>query len=544
MKRVGMNLSEYTEKDGDSSRMRFYFRWKRVPAYLSVTFGIILLTVLLHIIGMSDDLVNVALVYLFPVLVSAVFWGMGPAVYAATLSVIMFDFFFVPPYLSFTVEDLRYLISFVVYLAVAIMTASLAGRLRQQLDRVKSREATTNALYDLSRQITAISDLDTLLDNMTSHISRMLGSTAVMYLPDSQGELKLWVSSGSEPDDSEKHIWGSQSAELAIAGWVYKNGQIAGQGSPMLGKSSGLYIPLRTEDHIHGVLAADMTASEMEKQQERRQLLEACGSLAAGAIARVKLAEEARLAQVTVESERIRTALLDSVSHELRTPLTAIIGSATGLIENDHLFTAEDRKELTSNIRDGALRMNRLVTNLLGMVRLESGMLQLNRKWCDAGDMISIVLAKIREFSPQREVTVQLPEEPVFFYGDEVLLEQVLVNVVSNAIKYSPEGSKVTIQVSEDKKEGTLILIVDDQGIGIMEAERHKIFDKFYRSPSTLHITGTGLGLAICKGIVEVHGGTIQAGTNPDGGTRIRIDLPAGAEELPLTCSVQGEAGE
>ncbi|WP_248064301.1 ATP-binding protein [Paenibacillus silvae] len=537
-------MSEHTEKDGDSSRMRFYFRWKRVPAYLSVTFGIILLTVLLHIIGMSDDLVNVSLVYLFPVLVSAVFWGMGPAVYAATLSVIMFDFYFVPPYLSFTVEDLRYLISFVVYLAVAIMTASLAGRLRQQLDRVKSREATTNALYDLSRQITAISDLDALLDNMTSHISLMLGSTAVMYLPDSQGELKLWVSSGSEADDSEKHIWGSQSAELAIAGWVYKNRQIAGQGSPMLGKSSGLYIPLRTEDHIHGVLAVDMTASEMEKQREHRQLLEACGSLAAGAIARVKLGEEARLAQVTAESERIRTALLDSVSHELRTPLTAIIGSATGLIENDHLFTAEDRKELTSNIRDGALRMNRLVTNLLGMVRLESGMLQLNRKWCDAGDMISIVLAKIKEFSPQREVTVQLPEEPVFFYGDEVLLEQVLVNVVSNAIKYSPEGSKVTLQVSDDINGGSIVFIVDDQGVGIAEAERHKIFDKFYRSPSTQHITGTGLGLAICKGIVEVHGGTIQAGTNPDGGTRIRIDLPAGAEELPLTCSVKGEAGE
>ncbi|PYE44392.1 two-component system sensor histidine kinase KdpD [Paenibacillus barcinonensis] len=536
-------MSEHTEKDGDSSHMQGLFRKRRVPAYLWVTLGIILLTVLLHIIGISDDLVNVSLVYLFPVLVSAVYWGMGPAVYAATLSVIMFDFFFVPPYLSFTVEDLRYLISFVVYLAVAIMTASLAGRLRQQLDRVESREATTKALYDLSRQITAISDLDTLLDNMTSHISRMLGNPAVIYLPDSQGELKLWASSGSGAD-SEKSIWGGHSSELAIAGWVYKNGQIAGQGSPMLGKSSGLYVPLRTEDHIHGVLAVDMTASTMEKQQEQRLLLEACGSLAAGAIARVKLAEEARLAQVTAESERIRTALLDSVSHELRTPLTAIIGSATGLIENDHLFTSEDRKELTGNIRDGALRMNRLVTNLLGMVRLESGMLQLNRKWCDAGDMISIVLAKIREFSPQREITVQLPEEPVFFYGDEVLLEQVLVNVVSNAIKYSPEGSKVTIQVSEDKHAGSLLFIVDDQGVGISEAERHKIFDKFYRSPSTLHITGTGLGLAICKGVVEVHGGTIQAEPNSAGGTRIRIDLPAGTEELPLTCSVQGEAGE
>ena len=158
-----------------------------------------------------------------------------------------------------------------------------------------------------------------------------------------------------------------------------------------------------------------MTTNEPEKQQEQRQLLKACGSLAAGAIARVKLAEEARLAQVTAESERIRTALLDSVSHELRTPLTAIIGSATGLMENDSLLHRKIR-ELTGNIRDGALRMNRLVTNLLGMVRLESGMLQLNRKWCDVGDMMSVVLAKVREFSPHREVTLQPPEEPVFLW--------------------------------------------------------------------------------------------------------------------------------
>lgn len=223
-------------------------------------------------------------------------------------------------------------------------------------------------------------------------------------------------------------------------------------------------------------------------------MLDACGSLAAGAIARMKLAEEARLAQVTAESERIRTALLDSVSHELRTPLTAIIGSATGLIENDHLFTAEDRKELTGNIRDGALRMNRLVTNLLGMVRLESGMPQLNRKWCDVGDMISIVLMKVREFSLHREIAVQLPEEPVFYYGDEVLLEQVLVNIVSNAVKYSPDESRVTIQVKKERNQASLTFIVDDQGIGIPEPERARIFDKFYRSPSTQRYYGNRIG--------------------------------------------------
>nr|WP_261771706.1 DUF4118 domain-containing protein [Paenibacillus xylanexedens] len=538
-------MSEHQKEGKDQESLQGISRQKRVPAYIWVTFAIILLTVLLHTIGMSDDLVNVALVYLFPILISAVYWGMGPAVYAATLSVVMFDFFFVPPYLSFTIEDLRYLISFGVYLAVAVMTASLAGRLRQQLDRVKSREATTNSLYDLSRQITAITNLDTLLDNMTSQIALMLGSPAAIYLPDQQGELKLWTKQRPASEiGKEKNAWGSRSSELAIADWVYKQGQTAGKGTPKLGESAGLYVPLRTENHIHGVLAVYMTTSELEKQQEQHQLLEACGSLAAGAIARVKLAEEARLAQVTAESERIRTALLDSVSHELRTPLTAIIGSATGLMENDSLFTPEARLELTANIRDGALRMNRLVTNLLGMVRLESGMLQLNRKWCDVGDIISVVLAKVREFSPHREVTVQLPEEPVFFDGDEVLLEQVLVNIVSNAFKYSPDESMVIIRVKNEPRQSCVTFIVDDQGVGIEEPERTRVFDKFYRSPSTQHITGTGLGLAICKGIVEVHGGTIQAEGNPDGGTRIRIELPVGRDEVRFSYTGQGEVGD
>ncbi|WP_257468214.1 ATP-binding protein [Paenibacillus sp. BGI2013] len=519
---------------------------KRVPAYVWVTLGVTLLTLLLHAIGMSGDLVNVALIYLFPVLVSAVYWGMGPAVYAASFSVIMFDFFFVPPYLSFTVEDLRYLISFVVYLAVAILTASLAGRLRQQLEMVKAREATTNSLYALSRQMTAITDLNTLLVNIATQVSLTLGKPAAVYLPDGQGDL-LVTSSSAPASEGEKDGWGDGESEIAIAKWVYNHGQIAGKGSSALRESPGLYVPLRTEEQIHGVLAVSMDVGEVHEQQEQQEqlrLLEACGGLAAGAIARVKLAEEARLAQITAESERIRTALLDSVSHELRTPLTAIIGSATGLLENDILFTPEDRRELTGNIRDGALRMNRLVTNLLGMVRLESGMLQLNRKWCEVGDMISVVLTQVREFSPHRNIQVELPDDPAFIYGDEVLLEQVLVNIVSNAIKYSPDETQIVIIVANDRSPNQLTIMVADQGIGIPEAERLRIFDKFYRSESTQHVTGTGLGLAICKGIVEVHGGTIVAEPNSGGGTRMRIDIPMEAHGPRFPYSEQGEVEE
>ncbi|KAJ3197803.1 hypothetical protein HK101_000701 [Irineochytrium annulatum] len=242
--------------------------------------------------------------------------------------------------------------------------------------------------------------------------------------------------------EGEMDSWGGGESEIAIAKWVYHHGQIA-------------------EEQIHGVLAVSMDAGESHEQQEQLRLLEACGGLAAGAIARVKLAEEARLAQITAESERIRTALLDSVSHELRTPLTAIIGSATGLLENDTLFTPEDRRELTGNIRDGALRMNRLVTNLLGMVRLESGMLQLNRK------------------CPHRNIQVELPDDPAFIYGDEVLLEQVLVNIVSNAIKYSPDESQIVIIVTSNKSPIQLTIRNSpwrptDRGFPIQNKERLK----------------------------------------------------------------------
>jgi two-component system sensor histidine kinase KdpD len=233
--------------------------------------------------------------------------------------------------------------------------------------------------------------------------------------------------------------------------------------------------------------------------------------------------------------------LLDSVSHELRTPLTAIIGSATGLLENDALFTPEDRKELTGNIRDGALRMNRLVTNLLGMVKLESGMLQLRRKWCDVGDMIGIVLTQVQQFIQHRRIRVELPDQPPFVSGDEVLLEQVLVNVISNAIKYSPEDSEIVITVKVDERHGRMTIVVADSGVGIPEAERERVFEKFYRSESSRHVTGTGLGLAICRGIVEVHGGTITAESNPGGGTRVCIGLPIEEPEASFPYMGQGE---
>jgi two-component system sensor histidine kinase KdpD len=265
---------------------------------------------------------------------------------------------------------------------------------------------------------------------------------------------------------------------------------------------------------------------------DTQRFLEALVGLAASAVSRVKLSEAARLAQLTAESERLRSAILDSVSHELRTPIATITGSVSALIEGDILFSPEDRMELLSTIQDGALRMNRLVSNLLGMVQLESGMLRLRKKWCDIEDIIGVVLKQVKEFQQHRNLRVRLPNHIPLILGDEVLLEQVLVNVVSNSIKYSPDNSDVSIEVRV--YEDSLLVSVADEGIGVESSDRERIFDKFYRADKTKHVPGTGLGLAICKGIVELHGGTISAEPNRDKGMVIIITIPLNDQLIPL----------
>lgn len=492
--------------------------WMSLRSYVSITVLIVLMTGALRPFALAVDLVNVALIYLFPVLLSAVYWGKRPAIYAAVLGVLAFDFFFVPPVLSFTVADLRYLISFGVYLAVAALTASLAARLKQQLLYSRMREAHTAALYELSRQISAITDIHSLLDNVSRQVSQTIGTEIAIYLPDDRNHLVLSHQSAVSGD------WGQGEAEKVMAKLAFDHGEAVGYGSNTLRDSQGYYVPLRTEDRIYGVLALNLKVRKSVFSVEQKRMLEALGGLAASAIARVKLAEEAKIAHLTAESERIRTAILDSVSHELRTPLAAIIGSATGLIEGDRLFSPEDRMELLITIRDGALRMNRLVMNLLSMVQLESGMLRLRKNWCDIEDLIGVMLSQVKDFQQHRKLRIQFPESVPMVQGDEVLLERVLVNVVSNAIKYSPDYSEVVLSVSVD--ENNLTISVSDEGIGLADNEYNQIFEKFYRADTTKQITGTGLGLAICKGIVELHHGTISGRRNEPQGTVITITLP------------------
>ena len=396
---------------------------------------------------------------------------------------------------------------------------------------MRSKGISNTAALCANRRNHAITDLDSLLENVSRQVSDTINTQVAIYLPENQDELELSTYTSSQSN------WGKGESEMVIAKWVYQHGEMAGRGSNTLRESPGLYVPLRAEDRIYGVLAINLENRNITLENQR--LLEAIGGLAAGAIARVKLGEEAKLAHLTAESERIRTVLLDSVSHELRTPLATIIGSATGLIEGDRIFSAEDRLDLLSTIRDGALRMNRLVTNLLGMVKLESGMLRLRKEWCDVEDIMGVVLSQVKDFQQHREIRVRLPDQIPFVLGDDVLLEQVLVNVVSNSIKYSPDYSPIIISVRQDAND--VVVTVADSGIGILAADRERIFDKFYRGDLTKHVPGTGLGLAICKGIIEAHGGTITAQPDIDKGTVITITLPKGDQSFLNQFTPEGD---
>lgn len=511
-------------------------RQRRILPYLAVTLMVTALTLLFWKIGYAFTLVNLALLYLLPVLVSAVRWGLGPSFYAAGVGVIAFDFFFVPPIHAFTVADIRYVVSFVVYLAVAAFTASLAAQLRQRAKEAIQREAVTSSLFTLSTQIAAGRDLDTVLREIVLHAWNTFGLSAAIIVPNGGGDLRPKVMAGFAHDALQSAL------EPRVLQWVFKHGQIAGYGTTSHRDARFLYVPLKTESNVYGVMCVGPDRPrDGSGHSARIRVAQALAGLASVSIARTRFEEEAKIAHLTAESERLRTALLDSISHELRTPLATIIGAVTALDEGTAVLTPDDQHELFLTVREGAMRMNRLVTNLLGMVRIESGMLRLNRRWCDVSDMVGVALSQVREALQNRKVSVHIQAGMPAVSVDDVLIEQVLVNLLSNAIKYSPDGTEIDFDVLE--YDGVFTLRIRDRGIGVGEEEAEKIFDKFYRAKTSQGIPGTGLGLAICRGVVQAHGGEIYARPADGRGTVVTIRLPVGELEQEVESSFSAARG-
>jgi two-component system sensor histidine kinase KdpD len=462
------------------------------------------------------ELVNIALLYLLPVLLTAEWWGRWPSYVAAVVSVMIFDFLFVPPILNFTVYDIRYLWSFLIFLVVAFLIGGRTDLLRREAQAARLREKGIRALYEFSRQIAAVSDMARIAQELANHAGETIGRSTVVLLPDNNGKLNV---QGAYNTNMSQTL---PEAEYAVAAWAYQQGQVAGRSTETLPGAQYLFVPLVTGDKTGGVFGV-FIANQKVTPEERR-LIDSWAGLAAIAVERVKLAETARQATLLAESDKLRTALFNSISHELRTPLATITGAVSTLLDTGVEYSKAIRCELLETVQEGASRMERVVSNLLDTARLESGMLRLKTDWCDIEDIVGTALRRMGDIPRKYLIKTTLADDLPLIRADCVLLEQVLVNFIDNAVKYSATGSTITIAAWQ---QGNRVKVsVADHGPGIPEADVTRIFEKFYRASQTGRVSGTGLGLSICKSIIEAHGGQIWAGNHPEGGAIVSFSLP------------------
>jgi two-component system sensor histidine kinase KdpD len=464
------------------------------------------------------DLVNIALIFLLPVLISAIFWGRGPSLFSSILSVLCFDFFFVPPILSFTVSDPSHVFVFVVFLLVSLVTGTLATKLRNELERTRQREKRTLALYALSREIVAETDLQQVLGKTARTVADSIDGRTMVLLHDR--EANVLYKGASDPPESTL----PDEKELAVAHWVLEHGQPAGRGTETVGEVGTLYFPIKAEERTMAVLAIQLNKEGGVINAEQQQLIEAYTNLAAVGIIRLQLTKEAEQAKWLAESEKLHTALLNSISHDLRTPLATITGAVTSLLAEGSNYSQETRGVLLQTIKDGGQRMNRFVTNLLDMTRLESGVLKLNQEWCDIQDVVGVALREIQEIFQERHLQIDIPPDLPLVKADFALMEHVMINLLENAAKYSPPDD--SINISARRSDNALLLTVADHGSVIPAPDLGRVFDKFYRAESSKHLSGTGLGLSICKGIIGIHGGQIWVDSSSEHGNRFTFSLP------------------
>ena len=500
-------------------------RWARTLAYAAAYAGSAGMVVAALAMGLllqraHIGVANIALVFLLPVLLAAITYGLLPALFACLLSVLAYNFFFFPPLYTLTIADTDNVVTLLIFALVATIASNLAARVRAQALSERQRAQVTESLFRFSRKLAEVFGLDDLLWAICYQIAQMLKAPTVLLLPEGGS---LAVRAGYPPDDA------MPEEDVAAALWSSQHGAPAGRGTPEFASATRFYLPLRTGRGTLGVVGLEGDEAGLPLGSDQQRLLNALADQAALAIERVQLAEDIERSKVAAETERLRAALLTSLSHDLRTPLASILGSATSLKHHRAALDEDSQAELIATIEEEAERLHRFIANLLDMTRLESGGLAPKLEIIDVGDVIGSALNRAAHILAQHRVALEMAPGLPMVKLDPVLFEQVLFNLLDNAAKYAPAGTRILLRARLD---GTSVLVeIADEGSGIPEGDLERIFDPFYRVHSADHKrAGTGLGLAICRGFVEAMDGTIVAFNRSDThGALFRMAFPVGA---------------
>jgi two-component system sensor histidine kinase KdpD len=494
--------------------------------YASAAGGVAISAAVAGAVFGRSQLADVVMVFLLGIVIVSLRLGYGPSLLAGALSVLVYDFFFIPPYYSFAVTDLSHVVTFGVMLLVAVVISSLTQRVRQHADAAAERERRTSVLYGLSRDLSRALGVQAVGAAAAEHIEEVLGSRVSILLPNANDDLR--------PVYESPGIREIVAGERGVAHRAWQTHMSAGRGAPTFSDSQGLYLPLVASRGAVGVLGIVPRDPRHFGDANQVYFLDAFASQVAAAIERAELAREAERRQAEVEAEQLRNALLSSVSHDLRTPLAVITGSASTLLGSSRDVSAVEQKSLLQNIYDEAERLNRLIGNLLDMTRLESGAVVVKKEWFPIEEVIGVARSRTEGALRDRNVRVDATGE-LMAPLDGVLIEQALVNLLENAAKYTPAGSPIEIHAhpvspsTSTSGKSEIVIEVADRGPGLLPGEEQRVFEKFYRGRQGA-AAGAGLGLAIARGIAIAHGGTLTAANRKEGGAVFTLTLPVEGE--------------
>ncbi|MET0592126.1 MAG: sensor histidine kinase KdpD [Polyangiaceae bacterium] len=506
------------EKIDGTAEPRRAKRTEGARSYLAAAGAVTAATLLAYGLFGRHELADVVMVYLLAIVGISMRFGFRASVATSLLGVFAFDYFFVQPYLTFTVSDLRHIVTFGVMLLVGVVIAGLTQRVRDQADVARRSERRTAVLYTMSRELARMEGLGATLNAAGRQLESVFESRVAILTIENDGKIRAdYATPGFHPPLDK---------EEGVIRWVLAHRKAAGFGTTTLAGSSGLYLPLLAagaDATALGVLAVYASDAERLADPEQQRLADAFATQIAAAVERARLAEETERARVQIEAEQLRSTLLSSVSHDLRTPLAVMKGAASTLLADDAALSSALRKDLHVALLEETERLERQVQNLLDMTRLESGSVRLKKEWYSLQEIVGATWSRMESRLAKRAVTIGVDAD-LMVPVDNVLIEQVLGNLLENAAKYTPVGSPIDVTAARGDDE--IVVSVADRGPGVPSDERELIFDKFHRGPSERTKGGVGLGLTICRAVVVAHGGRIWVEDRDGGGATFRFSLP------------------